>query len=74
MQKVAAAEAEEDADAAEDEEMVDKIKGDSSTAAVQWSEMLGTCQIDEDNLHEQSLAECMGSGEAISNITLELKP
>ncbi len=36
--------------------------------------VLGTCQIDEDNLHEQSLAECVGFGEAISNVTLEPKP
>ncbi len=36
--------------------------------------LLGTCQIDEDNLHERSPAECVGFGEAISNITLEPKP
>ncbi len=35
--------------------------------------LLGICQIDQDNLHEQSLAKCVGFGEAISNVTLELK-
>ncbi len=35
VQKVATAEAKEEAAAAEDEEMDDKIEGDSSTAAVQ---------------------------------------
>ncbi|KAK0240417.1 hypothetical protein EDD85DRAFT_788481 [Armillaria nabsnona] len=32
-----------------------------------------TCQIDQNNLHKWSLAECVGVGKAISNITLELK-
>ncbi len=45
-----------------------RLKGLSSNI------LLGMCQIDEDNLHEQSPAECMGFGEAISNVTLELKP
>ncbi len=36
--------------------------------------LLGTCQMDEDNLHEWSLAECVGFGKAISNVTLEPKP
>ncbi len=27
------------------------------------------CQIDEDNLHEWSPVECVGFGEAISNVT-----
>ncbi len=39
-----------------------------------WAIVLGTCQIDKDNLHEQRSAECMGFGEAISNVTLEPKP
>ncbi len=39
-----------------------------------WKSLLGTCQIDKGNLHERRSAECMGFGEAISNITLELKP
>ncbi|KAK0244462.1 hypothetical protein EDD85DRAFT_945777 [Armillaria nabsnona] len=36
--------------------------------------LLETCQIDEDSLHKWSPAECVGVGEAISNITLEPKP
>ncbi len=35
--------------------------------------LLGMCQIDKDNLHKQRSMECIGLGEAISNITLELK-
>ena len=35
--------------------------------------MLGTCQIDKDNLHEQKSMECVGFGKAISNVTLEPK-
>ncbi len=47
---------------------------------IQWKEknpdadmVLGTCQIDQDNLHKWNPVECMGFGKAISNITLELK-
>lgn len=36
--------------------------------------VLKTCQIDKDNLHKWRFMECMGFGEAISNITLEPKP
>ncbi|KAK0240422.1 hypothetical protein EDD85DRAFT_788489 [Armillaria nabsnona] len=36
--------------------------------------LLGTCQIDKDNSHEWRSAECVGIGEAITNVTLELKP
>ncbi len=36
--------------------------------------LLGTCQIDEDNLHKRSQVECVGFGKAISNVTLEPKP
>ncbi len=37
-------------------------------------DMLGMCQIVKDNSHERRSAECVGFGEAISNVTLELKP
>ncbi len=36
--------------------------------------VLGTCQMIKDNSHERRSAECVGFGEAISNVTLELKP
>ncbi len=36
--------------------------------------LLGTCQIDKGNSHKRRSAECVGFGEAISNITLEPKP
>ncbi len=36
--------------------------------------VLGTCQIDKGNSHKQRSTECMGFGEAISNVTLEPKP
>ncbi len=48
--------------------------GHTTDARCRRLELLGTCQIDEDNLHEQSPVECVGFGEAISNVTLELKP
>ncbi|PBK87799.1 hypothetical protein ARMGADRAFT_1121388 [Armillaria gallica] len=37
-------------------------------------DLLGTCQIDEGNLHKQRSTECVGFGKAISNVTLEPKP
>ncbi len=36
--------------------------------------VLGKCQMVKDNSHERRSAECVGFGEAISNITLEPKP
>ncbi|KAK0431004.1 hypothetical protein EV421DRAFT_1743513 [Armillaria borealis] len=33
--------------------------------------LLGTCQIDQDRSHEWRSVECVGLGEAISNVTLE---
>ncbi len=51
-----------------------KFRGKYDTIKRFIRQLLGTCQIDEDNLYEWSLVECMGFGENISNVTLELKP
>ncbi len=40
----------------------------------QRTKLLGMCQMVKDNSHEWRSAECVGFGEAISNITLEPKP
>ncbi len=42
--------------------------------ASKTSILLGMCQIDKGNLHEQRSMECVDLGKAISNVTLELKP
>ncbi len=45
-----------------------RLKGLSSNI------LLGMCQIDKGNLLKQRSTECVGFGEAISNVTLEPKP
>ncbi len=44
------------------------------SASTEGRALLGTCQIVKDNSHERRSAECVGFGEAISNVTLEPKP
>ncbi len=50
------------------------VLGSAAPSSREKLSVLGTCQIVKDNLHERRSAECVGFGEAISNITLEPKP